>query len=39
MLPYAAKKADPAAAITKYDLTDEERQALLAGTAKSIGSA
>ena len=27
----AAMKADPAAAVTRYDLTDEERAALLAG--------
>lgn len=27
----AAMQADPAAAIGKYDLTDEEREALLAG--------
>ena len=32
----AAMKADPAAAITKYDLTDEERAALLAGDVATL---
>src|SRR5262249_60257325 len=32
----AAMKADPAAAIAKYDLTAEERQALLAGDVAKL---
>ena len=32
----AAMKADPAAAMAKYDLTDEERQALLAGDVAKL---
>jgi Aromatic-ring-opening dioxygenase LigAB, LigA subunit len=32
----AAMKADPATALKKYDLTDEERQALLAGDVAKL---
>src|SRR5262245_65695695 len=32
----AAVKADPAGAITRYDLTDEERAALLAGDVATL---
>ena len=32
----AAMKADPAAAITRYDLTDQERSALLAGDVATL---
>jgi aromatic-ring opening dioxygenase LigAB LigA subunit len=32
----AAMKADPAAAIAKYDLTDQERTALLAGDVATL---
>jgi hypothetical protein len=32
----AAMKADPAAALQKYDLSDEERQALLAGDVAKL---
>jgi hypothetical protein len=32
----AAMKADPAAAIASYDLTDEEREALLAGDVAKL---
>ena len=32
----AAMKADPAAAITRFDLSDEERQALLAGDVAKL---
>jgi hypothetical protein len=32
----AAMKADPAAAIAKYDLTDQERIALLAGDVATL---
>jgi Aromatic-ring-opening dioxygenase LigAB, LigA subunit len=32
----AAMKQDPAAAIARYDLTDEEREALLAGDVATL---
>jgi hypothetical protein len=32
----AAMKADPAAALAKYDLTDDERRALLAGDVAKL---
>lgn len=32
----AAMKADPATAVQKYDLTDEERRALLAGDVAKL---